>query len=297
MINDLETPIARHHPEIDQMKAALRRAGAAAAVLDDDAERDARIVGRRERDEQAVVAQALVDVLLTVLLVLRDADDLRGAGLARNSVLHTLHLRARRTARLRRHADHGVTHELPMFRRVVLDARQRDRLDPAHFAGEPVLRATQQTRRETRTSRGERRACARKLNRGHEHVALTDPGDHRLAGKPHLVFAAREIVLLPCRRRHDSALLADDVVIEQRDLQRVEMAVGLGPSKSKDFATSLGPELVTPGVVYLCTEDAPNGVVLQAQGGRFSIACIVENQGVDLGAEATVEDVASRISA
>jgi fumarylacetoacetate (FAA) hydrolase len=30
-----------------------------------------------------------------------------------------------------------------------------------------------------------------------------------------------------------------------RDLQRVEMAVGLGPSKGKDFATSLGPELVT----------------------------------------------------
>ncbi|MCS7047604.1 MAG: fumarylacetoacetate hydrolase family protein [Gemmataceae bacterium] len=30
-----------------------------------------------------------------------------------------------------------------------------------------------------------------------------------------------------------------------RDLQRREMAVGLGPSKSKDFATSLGPELVT----------------------------------------------------
>jgi fumarylacetoacetate (FAA) hydrolase len=30
-----------------------------------------------------------------------------------------------------------------------------------------------------------------------------------------------------------------------RDLQRTEMAVGLGPSKGKDFATSLGPELVT----------------------------------------------------
>jgi fumarylacetoacetate (FAA) hydrolase len=29
-----------------------------------------------------------------------------------------------------------------------------------------------------------------------------------------------------------------------RDLQRVEMAVGLGPSKSKDFATSLGPRVV-----------------------------------------------------
>ena len=33
MINDLEAPIARHHPEIDQMKAALRRVGALAASM------------------------------------------------------------------------------------------------------------------------------------------------------------------------------------------------------------------------------------------------------------------------
>ena len=33
MINDLEMPIARHHPEVDQMKAALRRAGAVAAAM------------------------------------------------------------------------------------------------------------------------------------------------------------------------------------------------------------------------------------------------------------------------
>jgi fumarylacetoacetate (FAA) hydrolase len=31
-----------------------------------------------------------------------------------------------------------------------------------------------------------------------------------------------------------------------RDLQRTEMRVGLGPAKGKDFATSLGPILVTP---------------------------------------------------
>lgn len=31
-----------------------------------------------------------------------------------------------------------------------------------------------------------------------------------------------------------------------RDLQRVEMRVGLGPAKGKDFATSLGPWLATP---------------------------------------------------
>ncbi|MFL5825404.1 MAG: fumarylacetoacetate hydrolase family protein, partial [Thermoleophilaceae bacterium] len=31
-----------------------------------------------------------------------------------------------------------------------------------------------------------------------------------------------------------------------RDLQRREMRVGLGPAKGKDFATSLGPDLVSP---------------------------------------------------
>jgi fumarylacetoacetate (FAA) hydrolase len=31
-----------------------------------------------------------------------------------------------------------------------------------------------------------------------------------------------------------------------RDVQRQEMSVGLGPAKGKDFATSLGPYLVTP---------------------------------------------------
>ena len=31
-----------------------------------------------------------------------------------------------------------------------------------------------------------------------------------------------------------------------RDIQREEMSVGLGPAKGKDFATSLGPWLVTP---------------------------------------------------
>ena len=59
----------------------------------------------------------------------------------------------------------------------------------------------------------------------------------------------------------------------------------------KEALANLGPELVTPAVIYLCTEDAPNGVVVQAQGGKFSVACIVENAGMELGAVATAEDI------
>src|SRR3954451_2352865 len=56
-----------------------------------------------------------------------------------------------------------------------------------------------------------------------------------------------------------------------RDLQRVEMSVGLGPSKGKDFATSLGPALVTfdeladryrDGRLHLEMTAAVNGRVL-----------------------------------
>ncbi len=40
-----------------------------------------------------------------------------------------------------------------------------------------------------------------------------------------------------------------------RDLQRVEMSVGLGPSKGKDFATSLGPEIVSLDELDDCYRD------------------------------------------
>lgn len=40
-----------------------------------------------------------------------------------------------------------------------------------------------------------------------------------------------------------------------RDLQRAEMAIGLGPSKSKDFATSLGPRLVPFADLRDCYRD------------------------------------------
>ncbi|MEE4359952.1 MAG: SDR family NAD(P)-dependent oxidoreductase [Pseudomonadales bacterium] len=68
------------------------------------------------------------------------------------------------------------------------------------------------------------------------------------------------------------------------------MTEGLIPEAA---AKNLGPELITPAVTYLCSEGAPNGVIVQAAGGNFSIAAIVENQGANLGAEATADDVAA----
>ena len=59
----------------------------------------------------------------------------------------------------------------------------------------------------------------------------------------------------------------------------------------------LGPELVTPAVLFLCSEKAPNGVILQAAGGHYSVACLVENSGVDLGTDATVDDIADSYAA
>jgi NAD(P)-dependent dehydrogenase (short-subunit alcohol dehydrogenase family) len=43
------------------------------------------------------------------------------------------------------------------------------------------------------------------------------------------------------------------------------------------------PEQVSPAVLYLCSEDAPNGIILQASGGRFSILKMCHGESVDLG--------------
>jgi fumarylacetoacetate (FAA) hydrolase len=55
-----------------------------------------------------------------------------------------------------------------------------------------------------------------------------------------------------------------------RDLQADEMSVGLGPAKAKDFATSLGPVIVTP-----------NG--LPYTKGRLEIKARVEVNGMEIG--------------
>ena len=45
----------------------------------------------------------------------------------------------------------------------------------------------------------------------------------------------------------------------------------------------IAPEYVTPGVLYLLSEEAPTGVILAAGGGVFSLVRIIETEGVYLG--------------
>jgi len=54
----------------------------------------------------------------------------------------------------------------------------------------------------------------------------------------------------------------------------------------------LKPEYVTPGVVFLASEDAPTGTIMTAGAGIFSAAQIVESNGINLGHGADADTVA-----
>jgi hypothetical protein len=57
----------------------------------------------------------------------------------------------------------------------------------------------------------------------------------------------------------------------------------------------LKPEEVTPGVLFLVSKDAPNGVVLAAGAGGFASARIYETDGIWLPPdERTPENIAAR---
>ncbi len=68
------------------------------------------------------------------------------------------------------------------------------------------------------------------------------------------------------------------------------MTEGLLPD---EVADKMVPELVTSGALYMVSEDAPSGVVLQASGGAYSIASILPNERIKLGSSASVDDVAA----
>ena len=56
---------------------------------------------------------------------------------------------------------------------------------------------------------------------------------------------------------------------------------------------ALKPELVTPAVLYLVSEDAPNGMIIEAGAGYYAQVQVLEGKGVHLGPDATVDDVAA----
>jgi len=59
-----------------------------------------------------------------------------------------------------------------------------------------------------------------------------------------------------------------------------------------EMLDKLRPEYVTPAVAYLCSDEAPTGVILTAGAGVFAMARIYETEGVYLGeAGLSVEEI------
>ena len=57
------------------------------------------------------------------------------------------------------------------------------------------------------------------------------------------------------------------------------------------------PRLVSPAALYLVSEDAPNGRIIQAARGRFASDMVFANKGVELALDATWEDIAENAEA
>lgn len=63
---------------------------------------------------------------------------------------------------------------------------------------------------------------------------------------------------------------------------------------SQDMLAALGPENVVPGVVFLCSEQAPNRRILLAGAGTYAHARLMESKGVFLPEnERTAENIAA----
>ena len=57
----------------------------------------------------------------------------------------------------------------------------------------------------------------------------------------------------------------------------------------------MSPALVTPAVLYMCSDDAPSAQTIHAAGGRFSRSQTFTNEGVSLGLEANYDDLTEEI--
>jgi len=58
----------------------------------------------------------------------------------------------------------------------------------------------------------------------------------------------------------------------------------------------LKPEYISPAVAYLASDDAPTGMILTAAAGAFAAARLVETDGVNLGHNASADDIAAHFA-
>ena len=68
------------------------------------------------------------------------------------------------------------------------------------------------------------------------------------------------------------------------------MTANLMPPEAENLLT---PESVTPAAIYLVSDKAPNGTILCAGAGVYSVSKIMESDGLSLGLNATAEDIVS----
>lgn len=61
----------------------------------------------------------------------------------------------------------------------------------------------------------------------------------------------------------------------------------------EDVFNQLKPELISPAVLYLASDDAPTGTIIEAGAGYYSKVHIVEGKGVKLGQSVSVDDFAA----
>ena len=66
---------------------------------------------------------------------------------------------------------------------------------------------------------------------------------------------------------------------------------------TSEIAKRIAPELVSPTVMFLASEDAPTGVILSAGGGILARPVMMETPGVYVGPDATAEDIAANFEA
>ena len=84
---------------------------------------------------------------------------------------------------------------------------------------------------------------------------------------------------------------------EQKGIKVNTLAPGAITRMTKELTNprSGQPEQVSPAVLYLCSENAPQGAILQAVAGRFSIIKITASDAIDLGVNVTYEDFVARL--
>jgi hypothetical protein len=135
------------------------------------------------------------------------------------------------------------------------------------------------------------------LDRGYGRIVLTSSGSGLFGNFGQSNYGAAKMGMVGLMNVLSKEAGAKNIRVNCLSPRAATRMTGTVPGRASETLVApkeRDPALVTPAVLWMCSDEAPENKIIRAGHGSFACVSIVVNEGVDLGTNASFETLMAK---